>query len=286
MTRITSRLLTAATGGAVVAAVVLFAPHAAAAESDEGLQGGYSLDCSGSGGATTPVLRFSGTLTIDNEGNTSGPSTVTDALVYPGGARHEFGPEAITLPAEHSAEWPLEIGIGRYLVQQRVGDGPEWSEYQSFTLPGDCPVTPSPTAEPTVEPSPGPAGPAASISAGSVSRNGTLVVSGHGFAPDEPLEVWLHSAPVRLWSGTADSSGGFSQAVTIPASTQLGAHQIEVRGTTSASQWFDVNISAALAETGVDLGLAVVTVGLLAGGAGVLLSARGRRGAETQPTCR
>lgn len=135
MSRSLLRRIAATAGIAAVAAVAAFiAPQAASADSDTGLYGGYTLDCSG----PAPVLSFSGNLNGDNEGHNSGPSTVTDAVVFPDGSRHEYGPTPIVIPQDHSVSWTLDGGDGTYLVQQRVGNGLRWSDYQAIVLPDDC----------------------------------------------------------------------------------------------------------------------------------------------------
>lgn len=486
MSRSLLRRIAAAAGIAAVAAVAAFiAPQAASAETDGGLYGGYSLDCSG----PVPVLHFSGTLTSDNMGHNSGPSSVTAAIVSPDGTRTEFARKAITLPYEYVDSWELADGPGTYSFNYKVGDGLRFGDYQSATIPEDCPTeepttftppaptfeqivchqqqgpqtrvslptisssmgtytingtpslggiiaagpdpivvgfvfgdnvvpplgwpglpsftpapcatitsftaaaindagvrsivvsgtadlpyvtgealeslhvvitasngatvsvpvgadgtisavltgdfadgaydvtaqlfllvaitepettsvtfvgtptpsptaTLSPTASPTTSPtatptasatasptpsvtpsvSPTAAGPVATLSVNSVAPGGRVAVSGSGFAPNEPIELWLHSTPVRLWSGSADASGAFSQVVTIAADTALGAHRIEVRGATSATQWLDLTVKRVLAATGSDgtaaAGIGVVALLLVAAGGIAMLRIR------------
>lgn len=60
-----------------------------------------------------------------------------------------------------------------------------------------------------------------------------MTVTGTGFLANELVEVWLHSTPVKLATIRTSSDGTFSIPVTIPTSTETGAHTIRVLGTTS-----------------------------------------------------
>ncbi|WP_156495968.1 hypothetical protein [Microbacterium sp. T32] len=170
-----------------------------------------------------------------------------------------------------------------------------------YTLPEDCNTpspsptptptptsTPEPTSTPTPEPtdtaSPSPTASASassvSLSAGTVTRGSQLTVSASSFAANEPVEIWLHSTPVKLLSTTASADGTVSATVTIPSETEIGAHKIEVRGTTSGSVYAALTVIDGLAVTGFDT-TATTPAGigasmLLLGGIVVVLIARRR----------
>ncbi|KIC59971.1 hypothetical protein [Microbacterium hominis] len=165
---------------------------------------------------------------------------------------------------------------------------------RDYTLPAACAVNPTPSPTPTQTntptPSPsatltlpntGPSTPTASLSTRTVSPDGRVTVTASGLAANEPVEIWLHSTPVKLWSGVVNADGTLTQTVTIPTGIEIGKHQIEVRGTTSGSLLLDLAVTATLAATGFDPVAAGVGGGagllLLAGGIAALLLAR-RRG--------
>lgn len=119
------------------------------------------------------------------------------------------------------------------------------------------------------------AGPAVSLSKTSLARGGTVAVSGSGFEPNESIEVWMHSTPVRLTSGNATAGGAFAASVTIPAGAAPGAHQIELRGASSGSTFINISVQGGLADTGSEslwlIGLSGI---LIAAGAPLLLIRR------------
>jgi hypothetical protein len=105
-------------------------------------------------------------------------------------------------------------------------------------------------------------------------------VTASGFEPGEAIELWLHSAPVRLLTAAADADGDFSATVTIPATTTPGPHSLEVRGAESGSVFIDLTVLAALAATGlapvnaIALAAALLLAGALAAVGARLLGVR------------
>lgn len=126
----------------------------------------------------------------------------------------------------------------------------------TYVLPADCPSAPTPDPEPSSSPTPtdgptlAPTDVMASVSDSTVTPGASDTVTASGFAPNEPVEILLHSEPVTLWSGVASASGTIQQTIVIPADTPLGDHRIEVRGATSGSAWVPITVSGGLARTG------------------------------------
>ncbi|MFT4259349.1 MAG: hypothetical protein QM568_06955 [Microbacterium sp.] len=146
---------------------------------------------------------------------------------------------------------------------------------ETATIDGGTLTVPSceEPVEPTPTPTPSESGSALSgtVSPGIVAPNGTLTVTAAGFEANESIEIWLHSTPVLLHSGTTSADGTVSQTVTIPTDTVIDAHQIEIRGATSGSVFLNLTVVEptavdTLAATGLNDG----SVWML-GGAGALL---------------
>ena len=170
---------------------------------------------------------------------------------------------------------------------------------RDYTFPENC-ATPTPTPTPTTTSTPEPtssptptdtASPSPSqtsslsltLSTNTVSRGSQVTVTASGFGPDETVQIWLHSTPVKLATVTADANGSIRQTVTIPSGTDIGAHKIEARGATSGSVYAALTVTDGLAVTGFDsTSIGAVGVGasvLLLGGVVSLLVARRRRAA-------
>jgi hypothetical protein len=149
-----------------------------------------------------------------------------------------------------------------------------------------APPVPAPSTDPVpVEeppaPAPAPVVPAVNLSSTSVPAGGSVTINASGFAPNESLEIWLHSDPWKLTNVTADANGVLSLPVGIAGGTDIGDHQIEVRGASSGSVFVDVAVTDDLAITGIDSAFAsgVATSGLVMvlGGVTVVLLARRAR---------
>ena len=67
------------------------------------------------------------------------------------------------------------------------------------------------------------------LSSGSADPGSEVTVSGTGFAPGSPVQIIIESASLQLATVTTDSSGAFSNTVTIPA-TLAGVHTISAIG--------------------------------------------------------
>ena len=93
------------------------------------------------------------------------------------------------------------------------------------------------------------------LSGDHVTAGDRLTLDGAGFAPGESVRIELHSTPVELGEATAADDGSVHADVTIPSSTETGAHTVVVTGTDSgitASAALDIeNVGGAgLAPTG------------------------------------
>ncbi len=104
----------------------------------------------------------------------------------------------------------------------------------------------------------------------------TLAVTVNGLNPGGQYQVFLHSTPVLLTSGTASSAGVLTVKVTIPVDTAVGAHTITVSPASDSSTLvasLALTVGGALAGTGDKLALTGdnPTTGLALGGAFLLL---------------
>ncbi|MDR6200871.1 hypothetical protein QE374_002780 [Microbacterium sp. SORGH_AS428] len=284
---------------AVVGALAI-APQAASAAEDvpQVIVSNLAVD------TTTPEAA---TVTFDYAPNVSAEAPTRPyslrVYVYPSNANREEGTidfVTISSAGSYSKAFTLAPGsynasVGVYRIENCECGGPEPTMFTTvpFTVtavtptPEPTPTTPEPTPEPTTPaPQPSettaPATPTASLSATSVPAGGGVTVTATGLASNEPVELWIHSTPIQLWTGTADGSGALTQAITIPADLPLGAHQVEVRGAASGSLWLNISVRGAeLAATGVDgsvgAGLGIGAATLLLAGAAVLLLAKHRR---------
>ncbi len=71
------------------------------------------------------------------------------------------------------------------------------------------------------------------VTPGSAPPGGQVHVTASGFAPQEPVQIALHSAPIQLASVSAGADGTVDATVTIPADVPLGDHQIVLTGVMS-----------------------------------------------------
>ena len=68
--------------------------------------------------------------------------------------------------------------------------------------------------------------PAVTVEPETVEAGKTVAVTGTGFAPDSAVTLTLHSEPVEVGTATTDASGAFTATVTVPATTEAGAHTL------------------------------------------------------------
>lgn len=167
-------------------------------------------------------------------------------------------------PGTYTFTGPVPVGSYQWFIDSNdyiIGE---------FTIAADACPTPAPSTTP-----------AASLSTTSATPDQAVTVTATGLAGNEPVEIWLHSTPVLLWSGSASADGSLTQTVRVPDGTEIGKHQIEVRGATTGSLWLNLTVGDGLAATGfnsaasVNLGLAGGA--LLLGGAGLVTAAQIRR---------
>ncbi|MDQ1131030.1 hypothetical protein [Microbacterium sp. SORGH_AS_0888] len=210
-------------------------------------------------------------------------------------ASYPYPPRVFTVPAGSSAELSTGYSMydpnGGFILTSTDGTIATLDIHCTTPSPSPSPTdtsspepSPTPTETATPEPAPtliatdspalAPSGPTATAPTASLSthtalQGGQLTVTGSGFTANEPLELWLHSTPVKLTTLTANADGTFTQVVTIPTGTALGSHQIEVRGTTSGSLTLNLTVTDTLAATGLD---PAASVGVGIGGGALLLT--------------
>lgn len=144
----------------------------------------------------------------------------------------------------------------------------------------------------------GPVEPAttASLSSASAPQNGSVTVTGGGFAAGETVQAVVSSDPVNVGQATANASGAVSLTFTLPASVAAGSHTVTLTGvtsgatasapltvtaaqTTASSTTSTTAVRATIARTGsndVDSQLQLA-LALLAAGAVLVLATRRRR---------
>lgn len=75
-----------------------------------------------------------------------------------------------------------------------------------------------------------------------------LTVSGDGFGPQQPVEMWAFSTPLALGSTTTDTAGALSVAVTIPEALAPGTHTLQLVGLDSESALRTVSLGLTVTE--------------------------------------
>src|SRR5690554_1467319 len=63
-----------------------------------------------------------------------------------------------------------------------------------------------------------------------VTADGSVTISGSGYGPDSPVDVWLFSEPAWLGSLVAEATGEFSETFGLPAGVPLGNHTLVLDG--------------------------------------------------------
>lgn len=84
------------------------------------------------------------------------------------------------------------------------------------------------------------------LSTNVICPGSSFTVTGQGFAPTSHVTITLMSTPVLLATATTNSSGSFSQLVTIPVGTPLGPHEIVASGPSFANPAQTLTLSAAI----------------------------------------
>lgn len=131
---------------------------------------------------------------------------------------------------------------------------------------------------------------ALTLSATSAYRGDRVTVTGTGFLAGELVDGVVHSgAPVRIGAARADRTGRVVLTWTVPATLDVGEHTVILTGAASGTVEHGLRVLGdrpapatdgvgPLATTGADIRIAVsVAVGLLLGGAMLLLAARAGR---------
>jgi hypothetical protein len=68
------------------------------------------------------------------------------------------------------------------------------------------------------------------FAAGTTIDSASTEISAGGLKVGSTYTLYLHSTPVLLYSGTIDPSGAFTQVVSLPADTPVGAHELILTG--------------------------------------------------------
>lgn len=136
--------------------------------------------------------------------------------------------------------------------------------------------------------------PTASVSPTTVTAGDTVTITTSGWDATATVTTTLYSDPVKLDQSAVDASGRLTRTVTIPASTEAGAHALHLDGTYHRSAYELVVPITVRAPTGTSRAVAPTTgtlpatgtrsvpvgavgVGLVVGGAAALALARRRR---------
>jgi len=107
-------------------------------------------------------------------------------------------------------------------------------------------------------------------------------VHGHGFEAGEKVSAVQHSTTFEIGDAVADQNGDVTFTWTVPASTELGKHSVELTGATSGSisGTFEVyEKKGSLSPTGGDMALPLggAAALLMIAGAGVWFATSRRR---------
>ncbi|MFT4306248.1 MAG: Ig-like domain-containing protein [Microbacterium sp.] len=186
----------------------------------------------------------------------------------------EVGTAALAADGTASVTLPSDLAVGSHTVTATYATG---SGFEGSSGEATLEVT---ATVPTI-----------ALSPSTVVAGDTVTVSGSGLDAGESYEIWLHSDPVQLATGVAGADGTYSLTVTIPSSTEAGAHQVELLPATSTAVYADLTVTAAsttstststssLATTGSDFpagGVALGALVLLLLGAAIVAVRRLRR---------
>jgi hypothetical protein len=141
----------------------------------------------------------------------------------------------------------------------------------------------STTVSPTPKTTPAVTAPAnLAVASPSVHAGGEVTISGSGFTPRAPITIMIDGVTVAKGSTYADGAGHFSATVVVPADIPTGSHDIQAHG--SARSGGQAVLVAKVSITGppghhswLQPALMVMLTLLVAGGAGVVLTASTRR---------
>ena len=134
--------------------------------------------------------------------------------------------------------------------------------------------------------------PSLTLSSSTVAAGGSLTVTARGLPAQAPVQVWLHSEPIRLAEAATGADGAVDLSVVVPTDAAPGAHEVVLTsGTIELRQAVTVTVAAGdgdtsgapgavgggLASSGGQLAWGLLLGGALLTGAGVVLVARLRR---------
>lgn len=128
--------------------------------------------------------------------------------------------------------------------------------------------------------------PTATASSATVAPGGSLTLAGANWKGSTSLGLTLFSDPVNLGNVTTASGGTFTTTVTIPASTALGAHTIEVSGLDAGDQTATVSVALTVVSATTSTTVPATTSTTKASGTPTTAASGGslpRTGGETLP---
>lgn len=85
----------------------------------------------------------------------------------------------------------------------------------------------------------------------SLRRGDTFTMTGQGFAPASPVEIWMYSSPSWLMTGVADAAGGLVAQPTVPDDAASGEHRIVVSAESPRGQQVVIAFPAKVLEDSV-----------------------------------
>jgi len=107
-----------------------------------------------------------------------------------------------------------------------------------------------------------PAGPVnvqVDLPVGSNAQSTPVVVRVAGLKPFSHVEVWVHSTPYLLASGTADAAGNFEASGFLPVGLEIGGHTVTVEGVSAAGEPFSQDVASFAIIDGGTIGSATTS---------------------------
>lgn len=133
--------------------------------------------------------------------------------------------------------------------------------------------------------------PSLTLSSSTVAAGGSLTVTARGLPAQAPVQVWLHSEPIRLAEVATGADGTVELSVIVPTDAAPGAHEVVLTSGTlelrhavtvmtagdGATSGTAGSVGGGLASSGGQLAWGLLLGGAVLTGAGVVLVSRLRR---------